>query len=508
MRAAISLISRKGNRYLFDKGRKKSLLCHPVLFYIQELHKDGVDIARWIEEHTGDQVNIEGAGRFPISDFKYYFRKWQLLKQNGYFGEINQEKALSKRLTAEDIEASLANTRQVTFEVTEKCPLKCKYCGYGEFYDDYGEREKLHMPLNIPVNLLTYLAGFWNSGLNRSHRKDIYIGFYGGEPLENFPLVKEVVKFAGRLKLEHNSFSFSMTTNGVLLHKYMDFLVKHNFNLLISLDGDEANNQYRVWQSGKPAFRDIMKNIEQLNREHPAFFKTNVSFNAVLHNKNSVSEIFNYVKDRFAKVPRISTLNTAGVKESEKKAFWETYSNLRQSLLDSEDYSFIEKEMFVMLPTLRDLSLFLFQCNDFAFANYSQMLSSRAVPRRYPSGTCIPFSKKVFVTAKGGILPCERISHEHMLGNVESKSVAIDFQHVADKYNRMFEKMSPLCTGCNNAAHCIQCLFNLESPEGNAPVCNGFMTYKDYSDYISAHIDYLEKEPEIFTKIFKEVFID
>ena len=45
---------------------------------------------------------------------------------------------MNKRyLTPDQIYYSLANLRQVTFEVTDACNLKCKYCGYGEFYDDY-----------------------------------------------------------------------------------------------------------------------------------------------------------------------------------------------------------------------------------------------------------------------------------------------------------------------------------------------------------------------------------
>ena len=74
----------------------------------------------------------------------------------------------------------------------------------------------------------------------------------------NFAFIKEIVNYVKQLKLQHNRFSFSMTTNGVLLKKHMDFLYENDFNLLISLDGDEKNNAYRVFVNGKPSYETIL----------------------------------------------------------------------------------------------------------------------------------------------------------------------------------------------------------------------------------------------------------
>jgi hypothetical protein len=45
------------------------------------------------------------------------------------------------------IEYQLANLRQLTFEITDACNLKCKYCAYGEFYNDYDKREDKKLPV-------------------------------------------------------------------------------------------------------------------------------------------------------------------------------------------------------------------------------------------------------------------------------------------------------------------------------------------------------------------------
>jgi sulfatase maturation enzyme AslB (radical SAM superfamily) len=58
--------------------------------------------------------------------------------------------------------------------------------------------------------------------------------------------------------------SFAITTNGLLMEKYMNFLVENDFNLLISLDGNAKNNRYRVFKNGKPAFKKILENIRAL----------------------------------------------------------------------------------------------------------------------------------------------------------------------------------------------------------------------------------------------------
>jgi uncharacterized protein len=151
--------------------------------------------------------------------------------------------------------------------------------------------------------------------VNRSHDQNIYISAYGGEPMLNFEFIRELVQFVKELELLHNRVTFSMTTNGLLLEKHMDFLVENDFNLLISLDGGESNNGYRVFKDGKPAYRTILENVESLKIKYPGYFARKVNFNAVIHKKNSVAEVFNYFKRQFGKIPSVSALNTFGVRE-------------------------------------------------------------------------------------------------------------------------------------------------------------------------------------------------
>jgi uncharacterized protein len=342
--------------------------------------------------------------------------------------------------------------------------------------------------------------------MNLSNHQNIYISFYGGEPLLNFKLIEKAVNYVKNLKLQHNVVTFSMTTNGVLLDKYMDFLVENEFNLLISLDGDESNNSYRIFKNGKPSFMLIEKNLESLRSKYPDYFTRKVNFNAVIHNKNSVSGVYSFFKQHFGKIPRIAALNTFGIREDQKEDFWKTYSNLDESLYKSEDYSSIQREMFIKLPNIQDVSNFIHMNNDFCFNNYNEMLYSLDNATRLPTGTCNPFSRKIFITANGKILPCERISHEYALGTVDKNGINIDFGEIAQKYENWYEKILSQCRVCYQSENCVQCIFYLDL-SSERTTCNGFMNREDYSKYISSQIDFLENTPSMYSKILKKVII-
>jgi uncharacterized protein len=59
---------------------------------------------------------------------------------------------MKEYLTIEQVQHSLSNLHLLTFEVTDACNLKCKYCGYGEFYEDYDERENRFLRVDYAKN--------------------------------------------------------------------------------------------------------------------------------------------------------------------------------------------------------------------------------------------------------------------------------------------------------------------------------------------------------------------
>jgi len=116
-------------------------------------------------------------------------------------------------ITSEDVKRSLSNSPQLTFEITDACNLKCEYCGYGKFYSDYDERKSTRLSPQRAKALLDYLGSLWRSELNVSYNQNVYISFYGGEPLMNVPFIKEIISYVEELDCPSRSFTCNMTAN-------------------------------------------------------------------------------------------------------------------------------------------------------------------------------------------------------------------------------------------------------------------------------------------------------
>jgi uncharacterized protein len=414
---------------------------------------------------------------------------------------------MNNYLNIQTINHQLSNLRQLTFEITDACNLKCKYCAYGEFYNDYDKRGNTNLSIEKAFSIIDYLVGFWDSEQNNSADRNVYISFYGGEPLLNMPFVEEVINYLHQLPIKNRHFTFSMTTNGVLLHKYMDFIAKEKFSLLISLDGDFENNAYRVNQSGDNSYNNIIRNVELMKQKHPDYFEKYVNFNAVLHNKNSVEDIYKFFKQKFNKIPSIGELNNMGIRPDKTKLFMETYRNQMESLEQSEHYEKIEKDMFIQSPNYQQVCTFLHQYSGYVFRDYNELLYGKQEQNDWITGTCAPFGKKMFVTVNGKILPCERIGHQFALGYIDKQGVRLDFEKIALRYNQYLNKLDTQCKACYNKKSCTQCIFNIENIDEN-PICHGFMNKEDFDNYVQWNMNFLAKHPEDYYKLMEEIVVE
>uniref|UniRef100_UPI0040294E57 radical SAM peptide maturase n=1 Tax=Segatella hominis TaxID=2518605 RepID=UPI0040294E57 len=411
---------------------------------------------------------------------------------------------MTEYITPELVLRNLANLPQLVFEVTDACNLKCKYCAYGEFYDDFDERENKVLPETWAIRVIDYLNQLWNSEWNTSAKSYMYISFYGGEPLLNFLFIRHIVEYVNKLDCPRRKFLFSMTTNAILLHRYMDYLVENDFHLLISLDGNERNDSYRVDHQGKGSFDRVVRNVDLLREKYPDFFEKNVNFNSVLHNRSTVEEVHRFFKKRYGKMPTISELNDSGIRPDKVEKFRQTYRNMEESLHQSEHYEEIEEDMRIGTSSYKSCTLFLHQYSGYYFSDYTDLLYDKKKLRYIPSGTCLPFAKKMFVTVNGKILPCERISHHFALGYVSDSAMIIDTEDIARKYNDYYQKLESQCSLCKNRPSCIQCLFYLKDIESH-PICHGFMSESAFEKYRQAQLDYLRSHPWAYREIMERV---
>jgi uncharacterized protein len=258
---------------------------------------------------------FEKAYKAQIGVNPYYLGKYVYLKSHAFFAKpkpASFETVINESMVKE----SIIQTQQIVFEVTDSCNLKCSYCAFGELYEGYDVRN--HKNINTP-NAIALLKYIFDLNPKNKNRK-LGISFYGGEPLLNISFIKRIVEVANQLNGEKEmDISYIMTTNATLIHKHIDFLAANRFRLLISLDGNEENHSYRVFNENKKnSFQKVISNVDMVQKNYPDYFDSHVSFNAVLHNRNSVQEIYDFIYSQYHKIPRIEELSLSDTNPNKK----------------------------------------------------------------------------------------------------------------------------------------------------------------------------------------------
>jgi len=401
----------------------------------------------------------------------------------------------------------LYNLKQLVFEVTDLCNLRCKYCGFSELYKGYDEREGKKLSFAKAKQIIDYLIPLWREVYSSEVNYPLAISFYGGEPLMNMPLIKQVVNYLEQVQGTGKSFYYSMTTNAMLLDKYMDYLVENEFRLLISLDGDENAHSYRVDHSGKNSFSYVFRNVKMLQDKYPEYFHKRVMFNAVLHNRNNLDSTYRFIMENFNKTPSITPLNNSGIREEKKSEFKAMYQNSLQSLYNSSDCESFEAEMFIHTPRISTLTKQIHMQSGNVFNDYNDLLVDNSNFEYPPTGTCLPFSKKMFISVNGKILPCERVDHDFFFGNVYDDHVELNLKKVAELHNAYVFKFEKQCRCCAINRQCIQCVYQNDEIRKENVTCLSFCNQNELDEKISLNLDFLRNHPHYYERIMNEIII-
>ena len=148
--------------------------------------------------------------------------------------------------------------KALCLHVAHTCNLNCAYCfaSQGKYH---GERAV--MSFEVGKQALDFLIA--NSG----SRRNLEVDFFGGEPLMNFQVVKDLVAYARSIEKEHNkNFRFTLTTNGLLINEdVIDFANREMSNVVLSLDGrKEIHDRYRVDYAGNGSWERIVPKFQKL----------------------------------------------------------------------------------------------------------------------------------------------------------------------------------------------------------------------------------------------------
>ena len=150
--------------------------------------------------------------------------------------------------------------KALCLHVAHTCNLNCAYCfaSQGKYHGD-----RAIMSLEVGKRALDFLVE--HSGT----RKNLEVDFFGGEPLMNFQMIKDLVAYARTLEpLHHKHFRFTLTTNGVLVDDdVIDFANRECDNVVLSLDGrQEVHDRYRVDYAGNGSWEKIVPKFQEFVR--------------------------------------------------------------------------------------------------------------------------------------------------------------------------------------------------------------------------------------------------
>ena len=148
--------------------------------------------------------------------------------------------------------------KAMCLHIAHDCNLRCEYCFAST--GDFGKGRKL-MDFETGKRAIDFL-------IERSaNREFLELDFFGGEPMMNFGVVKQIVEYARSREDEcGKKFRFTITTNGMLMDDdAIDFINKEMYNVVLSIDGrKEVNDRMRKRVSGTGSYDRIVPNFKKL----------------------------------------------------------------------------------------------------------------------------------------------------------------------------------------------------------------------------------------------------
>lgn len=371
--------------------------------------------------HIADELTIKlvqlinqdiEAGVFPAScpeiDVKEYALKAAGILESDYspediteaLEEINELIQADALYTPDIYEPNIdaINARQTVIKamclhIAHDCNLACKYC-FAEG-GEYHSHDRSLMSFETGKKALDFLVE--HSG----NRKNLEVDFFGGEPLMNFEVVKQLVEYGRSIEKEKNkNFRFTLTTNAMLLNdEITEFLNKEMSNVVLSIDGrKEVNDRMRVTRNGKGSYDVIVPKIQEFvkkrgEKDHyirGTFTRHNLDFT------NDIQEFLDLGFDNLSIEPVVTTADY-GIR----------YEDLPQIM---DEY---EKLARLYIQRRKD-------GKPFTFFHFMIDLDQGPCVIKRLSG-CGSGTEYVAVTPKGEIYPCHQFvgQEEFIIGNVD-----------------------------------------------------------------------------------------
>ncbi len=215
------------------------------------------DIIALFQDHSREEILRTMAEKYPDlpqSDLAECYDQVAALRDAGKLFAPDTFAPMADKLK----QKSAGVVKALCLHIAHSCNLNCSYCfaSQGKYH---GERAL--MSFEVGKQALDFLIA--HSGT----RRNLEVDFFGGEPLMNFDVVKQLVAYARSIEQQHGKhFRFTLTTNGMLIDDdVIDFANREMSNVVLSLDGrKEIHDRFRVDYAGKGSWDRIVPKFQKL----------------------------------------------------------------------------------------------------------------------------------------------------------------------------------------------------------------------------------------------------
>ena len=316
--------------------------------------------------------------------------------------------------------------KALCLHIAHDCNLACQYC-FAEEGEYHGRRAL--MSFEVGKKALDFLIA--NSG----NRRNLEVDFFGGEPLMNWEVVKQLVEYGRSKEKEYNkNFRFTMTTNGVLLNdEIMEYCNREMSNVVLSLDGrKEVNDKMRPFRGGKGSFDLIVPKFQKF-AEMRGDRDYYVRGTFTRHNLDFSKDVMEFADLGF----RSMSIEPVVAKPEEEYAIRE--EDLPQIM---EEYDHLAEEYIKRKKEGRGFNFFHFNID----LNQGPCVAKRL------SG-CGSGTEYLAVTPWGDLYPCHQFvgQEEFLLGNVDTGVIN---ERIRDEFKLCNVYAKDKCRDCFARFYC------------------------------------------------------
>lgn len=316
--------------------------------------------------------------------------------------------------------------KALCLHVAHSCNLACSYCFAGQ--GKYHGKDAL-MSFETGKRAFDFLIE--NSGT----RRNLEVDFFGGEPLLNWEVVKQLVEYARSIEKEKNkNFRFTLTTNGVLIDdEVIDFANREMSNVVLSLDGrKDVHDRFRVDYAGKGSYDKILPKFKKLveSREGKNYYMRGTFTH---FNTDFTEDIFHMADLGFRELSMepvvCSPDSPSALTDEDLPVLFEQYEILAKEMIRRKKAG-----------------------NGFTFYHYMLDLKNGPCIYKRISG-CGSGTEYMAVTPKGDLYPCHQFvgEEEYCLGNIWD---GVKKPEVQDKFRLCNAYSREECRDCWAKLYC------------------------------------------------------